>query len=182
MNVLPPGEIAALDIVIHGPLSTRKPISVTDTDGNNLGGIDTGDGCLRSFYTQIFGSLEKYVEYLSADLRVQNANQVGHAALQIDPGFVGLVAGWSDCMSARGFQYKNPLDPFSTDWPSPRPSDQERQVAVADMACKESTDFLAAARVVRGEVQARVAAELQIEEETRGLTDAGRRLASSAAS
>jgi hypothetical protein len=178
VNALPPGEIAALDVVIHGQPNTRESLVVTDTDGNSLGGIETGQGCLRSFYTKIFGSFDDYLLYLSADLRIQNANTLAQDALQADPRFIDLVVAWSTCMSDSGFEYLSPIGPFSSDWPSPRPADEEIQVAVADMACKDATGFLDSARAIRDEVQARVGATLQIEVETRTLSNAGRRVAS----
>lgn len=160
---LPPDQAAALNEAAFGP--NLETFALRDPDGNELGSLRLGDGCLRQFYETFFGSMGTYVQYLSLRGTVENARIDATGRLQADAAFLALVEMWETCMSTAGFAVDvSPDGPAlmvngpgsapsgpdidtgeSTGWPEPRPSDQEIDTAVADVGCKQATDFVPAA-------------------------------------
>jgi len=62
------------------------------------------------------------------------------SASQADPAVVAVFAAWSRCMAAKGYTLANPLqagDGFNIS--TPKPSQQEIDMAVADVRCKDQT-------------------------------------------
>ncbi|AYY12582.1 hypothetical protein EF847_07550 [Actinobacteria bacterium YIM 96077] len=71
------------------------------------------------------------------DMRMQ-----AHFAAQADPAFSDLNADWSECMAESGYDYADP-----TRIPLQRSAGEalggeERQLALADVACKEQVNYL----------------------------------------
>lgn len=51
------------------------------------------------------------------------------------------MAAWSECMSARGYDYSSSSEPNNREWPEP-PTDEEIATAVADIECKLETNLV----------------------------------------
>jgi len=54
-----------------------------------------------------------------------------------------VVAAWSDCMSNRGYDYGEPLDPVREFQELPEVTEEERRTRIADLDCDEEVEFTA---------------------------------------
>lgn len=159
---LPATEAAALQNALTGP--NPEELVLRDADGVEMGRLLIGDGCYRRFYESFFGGLDNYVHYLELRQRIEQARIDADAALSADVDYLSLVSAWESCMSTAGFPVEvgpagpalmsdgpdglpsgPDVDQGFVGWPEPRPSDDERQTAQADVTCKQSTDFVPSA-------------------------------------
>jgi hypothetical protein len=169
--ILSDDERIAFDRAVFGPPESRVEHEILDHSGNLLGSFTLGDGCMLDFYTSFFGSFERYQDYLSADMRVQNALNIARTRLASDPEFVSTRTAWSECMRNAGYAYDDPFDPFSRTWEEPRPSPVEVDIATKDVACKLETNFLPIARQRRSDIETTVAAQEGVATEIQLLND-----------
>lgn len=158
-------ELQALDLAINGPPDAMQTIDVVDANGSVVGGITVGSGCLRDFYGSFFGSFDAFTQFTAADMRVQDARLVAMERLNSEPEYLGLLSEWAQCMLAFGYSMRTPFDGFTHEWDSPRPSESELKTAIADVECKEQTDFLPRARSLRASIDADVSAQFGLLEE-----------------
>ena len=93
-------------------------------------------GCVDSaadpLYESAYGTIDRSI-----------VGELGSDALnrtEADPRIVALFQAWSSCMSARGFNYPDPMHAAGQRWPA-LASATERATAVADVRCKQSTDL-----------------------------------------
>lgn len=157
---LPSEQRTALDRALFGEESTLRDISVENSDGQSLGGIRVGNGCLRSFYLEYFGGEVNFRDWLAADLILQDALQRSIAAAHGSEEHQNLVDEWSACMSDGGVLASDPFQLRTRDWPDPRPGVEELSTAGLDVACKDSLDFVnRATNALRGVQRDLVAAE-----------------------
>lgn len=59
-----------------------------------------------------------------------------------DPRFRATVSQWSTCMARHGHRYPSPMEALTEFAPEAAPSDRERAVATADIACKQETNLV----------------------------------------
>lgn len=74
----------------------------------------------------------------------QRINQDGFTRSQHDPEVAAALTAWSRCLAARGYSAATPLDlpPTTMQLTTPSPSAAEMALAVADVACKRSTNLI----------------------------------------
>lgn len=159
---LPDAEAAALTDALFG--TDAEDVPLVNQDGVQIGRITLGDGCLRDFYSDFFGSIDTYVRFLELRLGLEQARLDAQTLLYADQAYLTLVADWEACMINAGYEVNaaptgpavlidGPLglpsgpdvDRGDVGWPEPRPSELETQMAIADVECKQSTDFVPAA-------------------------------------
>lgn len=79
------------------------------------------------------------------------------SATKRDRRYLELISFWSACMSKKGYRYKTPESALDDRrWSGSVPSEIEKGTAVADMACKQTVDYLAVASRVQSSYEARV--------------------------
>ena len=102
-------------------------------------------GCELQVWTLLYGDLERF-------LSVQHVVNFGTGFDDYDkaPEVTAALRRWSECMSEKGYDYREPFDPIeefsasSTDEPGRVSSADEIRTAVDDVACKQSAGVLAA--------------------------------------
>jgi hypothetical protein len=134
----------------NGPIETPSPDSdkpgfyeamtgrvvatstVTDSSGRESNKSTVGDGCYGQVASAIFGSAQNYLNFIDRINQIETTSAEAWSALALSEG----NRGWVACMKQRGFDYPNFLRPHDSEWPSPRPSDEESRIASADAACR----------------------------------------------
>lgn len=136
-----PGGDAAEDKPPPPPEKTALALTGTrfGTDGPEpAGGRIPEGGCLGEANRRLTEGGPPVGETLLYDLAVRAGQQAEQDA-HVRAGF----RAWSTCMAGKGFAYADPWqandDPR---WSTDHPSDVERWTAVADVACKDSTDLV----------------------------------------
>lgn len=111
------------------------------------------DSCYSEAITTLFGSMDRFINYEVGGMFMQRA---AIAAMHRSPRFQEAHAGWRACLASAGWQIE-PLDPNDPDltrsYPErvveqayrDRPVEEadrrHRQLADADTACQEETEF-----------------------------------------
>ena len=122
----------------------RDFVSMVDpTTGAALGSVATPGGCQKGAVEQIYGSVEQFAAFRQDDYFIQTLTSEAQAMAATDPELDKQRRDWVACMSAVGYQYDAPSERQFAEWPEPRPTADEIDTAVADMTCREQTNFLA---------------------------------------
>ncbi|GAA1940455.1 hypothetical protein [Kitasatospora viridis] len=78
------------------------------------------------------------------------------------PAVVHAIAGWSNCMKTKGFDYRSPLDAMgSSAFDTATPSAAELRTAAADVSCKDSTGLVRIWSSVETDMQNKLIAQQQ---------------------
>ncbi|WP_436700443.1 hypothetical protein [Nocardioides sp. BYT-33-1] len=72
-----------------------------------------------------------------------------------DPRVAAAMSDWASCMTTAGFSYENPLDPVVEFGGVDSVSEHELEVAVADAACRQETQYVERRVEVLTEIQNR---------------------------
>jgi len=112
--------------------------SVVDANGNTIGRNRVGNGCLGSAQVQIFGDPNAVLDFYTSLNWLESALSQSLQRLQASQPFAASMATWSKCMASAGYTFADIFGPSRSDWPDPRPSPVEQQVAHADAACRNA--------------------------------------------
>ena len=111
--------------------------SVRDLDGQIVSRSTVGDGCVGQAKAAIFGSPQAYIDFVTKLQTLEVTTGTSFNSLRNSPDYLARNQLWSQCMKDAGFGYHTIFDPWNQDWPSPRPTETEQQVAQADSACRQ---------------------------------------------
>jgi hypothetical protein len=111
--------------------------SVHDLNGQIVATTSVGDGCYGQAMSAVFGSPQAYIEFFTKLQKLGVITGASWNALRDTPDYLTRNQLWSQCMKNAGFDYPTTFDPQNRDWPSPRPSHTEQQVAEADSTCRQ---------------------------------------------
>jgi hypothetical protein len=102
-------------------------------------GQDSTGGCLAEAQSKLGEHVSERTGMLLTSLGQQSLN----ASAKL-PEVKAAKTRWSECMKGRGYDYPEPFaaatDP-AWDFGTPKPSAREREVAVADVRCKQEGDL-----------------------------------------
>lgn len=110
---------------------------LVDSDGNSMGEVRIGNGCLGQAQARVLGSPEEYLSFMSDVALSESILSKSYSLLLSDPEFSKRMASWSTCMKRVGEVYRTIFDPPNRDWPDPRPSSIESRTAGHDAACRD---------------------------------------------
>ena len=135
-----PTEQAGFDAALSGSIVT-PPISI-DKSTQRV----TAGGCRHTAADQIWGSSDVQVAQFNV---IQELSNQATAAVMGSAGYAALNQQWSSCMEGAGYIYADPAA-ANTDWYSKRTAQadlavvtsEEQAVALADVACKTSVDYV----------------------------------------
>ena len=122
--------------------------NTTSQDFVTLNGTRTVDmfgGCLGKARMKVFGSNEKYLSFMRAQLFLEELSLQSFNALQNSPEFAQIISEWSQGMRTQGLNFENPdaaMSAMSFDDSTASPDEGEIATAVADAECKEETAFV----------------------------------------
>jgi len=158
LAAMSPTELEAYHAALWGPVTKEHP------DGS----VTRSGGCMAVGYDGI-GDQDEYLA------QVREEAIAFLTALDGDPAFGELDARWSECMAAEGMSFAAPFrareslsegldelfeqaaidgtDPFGSPEVAER-AVQEKQVALADLDCRESLDYDRQHKIVAHELQA----------------------------
>ena len=142
-----PAQRAAFLLALTGSEDglPRDFVSMVDpTTGEAIGSVATPGGCQKGAVEQIYGSVEQFAAFRQDDYFIQTLTSQAQAMAATDPELDKQQRDWAACMAAVGYQYHSPSEPQFAEWPEPRPTADEIDTAVADMTCREQTNYLAA--------------------------------------
>ncbi|MFH9982229.1 hypothetical protein ACH4ND_23900 [Streptomyces sp. NPDC017179] len=95
-------------------------------------------GCLGQAQREL-----RELEMYPALEEAQRINAEGYIRSQDDPAVVAVTKKWSECMSGAGFKYPDPMSAINDKkFRTPKASKHEKDVALADATCKESTNVI----------------------------------------
>jgi hypothetical protein len=117
--------------------SLRDPIS-----GTQLGTLDHKDGCEGEASTALYVDAARMDRYIGLKMTLQQEAYDTIESVRTSTAFSALTVEWVGCMRQKGFQYKDPFEPFATAWPETAPQADEIRVALADVECKQSVQYL----------------------------------------
>jgi hypothetical protein len=135
----------------NGPIETPSPDSdkpgfyeamsgsvvarstVADSSARVTSENSVGDGCYGQVASAVFGSPRNYLNFIDRINQIETTSAEAYSAVVLSSEG---NRGWIACMKQRGFDYANFLRPHDSEWSSPRPSDEESQIASADGACR----------------------------------------------
>ncbi|RAJ29686.1 hypothetical protein K353_06574 [Kitasatospora sp. SolWspMP-SS2h] len=121
---------------------SASPTAKFGPGGQIVAGVKVPDhGCFGEAAKRLAGS---------PDAQVGDANAAVSAKLatldnsRSDPRTQAVFADWSGCMKETGHDYPDPLAAMNDErwWTTDLPSEQERQVATADAACRKRTNLV----------------------------------------
>jgi hypothetical protein len=135
----PPDVIGAL----YGA-ETRR-VDLVDANGDSLGDVLLTDGCMTLASVEVFGSVEKYTDFVRDRLLLDLLAAEAYDAAVSSPLAQEAFSAWSSCMQRLGFaDYESPYQASDRDWRQDgnQPTEEERRTAVADVACKAEVDYV----------------------------------------
>ncbi len=133
-------------LALDGPEENIRDIRFLRQDGSSYGGVLLGSGCRASAQRSVFGSEERYVDYIRVNYLIQDLVDQARVAALASPDMGNVSKQWSECVASQGFTgFASPLDLQSQPWPDPRPGDEERAAATADARCKVQVGYVDAA-------------------------------------
>jgi hypothetical protein len=124
INVGPTGS-PAFELALTGYAAGTAP------DGSTIGGCQ-GKADSAIYSHTVSAALGNLLGQLQAQSLAETEN---------DPAVAAVLASWSSCMAAKGFNYKTPMQAASAHWPLLTPTPQEIATAEADVTCKEKTSL-----------------------------------------
>lgn len=129
-------------IALNGSVEEQTMLNINDSDGTPVGQVTRFGGCTGRQVEAVYGSYDRYVEYLSVRSRLETV--VNETIVRFDSSTEGqaLNAAWSACMELSGFVFPSPEYTQFKAWPEPRPGVEERTTAVADVRCKDQTSYV----------------------------------------
>ena len=129
----------------HDPMVTVK------IPGEGTEQIGSG-GCLAAARRQVYGSLANFLFAVSGWTGIQGQlNRAVHA----DPAFPAVIAKWSTCMAAHGYNYPGPdnlwnrLGPRTYEKPTPARHALEIRTAVQDYKCSQAVRLIPTIRTLQ---------------------------------
>jgi hypothetical protein len=97
------------------------------------------EGCLG----RAILDFRKPYEYEAGSATASRIATASYEKSRTDPKVVAAFEEWSSCMQRKGFDYASPMDAFGTPgFREGKISEKEKETAVADVSCKESTGLL----------------------------------------
>ena len=87
-----------------------------DDDGNRIGTFTSFGGCLEFGQAQLFGTIERYGDYVQLDTATQILVSESFEDALSDRAHVDAASDWQKCMSDHGFDFSTPLEPLAYDW------------------------------------------------------------------
>ena len=111
--------------------------SVKDLVGQVATTSTVGDGCVGQAMATIFGNAQAYIDFFTQLQTLEMITGASYFSLRTSPDFLARNQPWSQCMKRAGFDYPTIFGPRDRDWPSPRPTETEQQVAEADSTCRQ---------------------------------------------
>jgi hypothetical protein len=150
----PTDDSPAFHAALFGPSDVTDTIPITDPDtGVITGSVEIRQGCVGHADGVVYGDAQAKAQFVGIDLQLQHLAIDAITASLSSKSIVALFGAWSACMKTKGYDYNDPLQPLSVEWPEPRPSQHEVETAIADVDCKASIGLVIAFRT---EVQQRV--------------------------
>ena len=133
-----------------GPESGPQVDIVDPRTGEPTGAGQMAGGCFGQVMAFLYGDQGRFTSVDSFFLNELDAIQRGYAN---DPRLAESMDAWAECMGGKGYRWEHPLDPMlhfadenSFDVANRTPSAEEVRTATDDVACKQSTGLLEAAR------------------------------------
>ncbi len=153
-------QIVLPDVVSTGPYQVAfngEPRSVTffDPGGNEIGSSEIPGGCFGTAAVTLFGTTDKYVDYLANVASIDKLSSDSLQAWYSSDEYSAASDEWSKCMAAQGYSYDDPNDPLGGDWPGEAASETEIHTAVADVDCKDKVRFVERAVAFEDDYQER---------------------------
>lgn len=149
-----PGLRAAFLATLRGTPEEQSAVEILDpVTGLAIATQVVFGGCLGEANTTLFGSSTAFVDYYARDFYLQQAIADAHSRAMTDSRVVAAQDAWSECMATNGHTYSFIYEPFNVPWPTPRPSQSEIATAVADVACKQHSEFIGITSSVEAELQ-----------------------------
>lgn len=113
-------------------------------------GAQTSGGCVGQAERALYGDQSRHTS-LAGWAGNQVSGDVERKAAA-DPRLAAGIQAWSACMKALGFQYAEPLAAMQEFGATPdEPSAREREVANADVGCKDKVDLVGTYRSLKAE-------------------------------
>lgn len=144
-------DAAVLQQALQG--TTVEERTFNDLSGRPLRTSRVGDGCVGQAVVGIFGSADEYFDFVELETRADLLSRDSLVRLWSDERLAPLLAEWSSCLAAAGFDATSPTHMMNRDWPSPRPSPEEELVAKADLQCRAAVAFEDRASAVESAIQ-----------------------------
>lgn len=138
-----PPQSEAFSFVLTGVRDRDSPEDQTESPGEVDGKAIPPNGCLGQAREQVYGTNSSMMPFVLAP----NLRKEAWFAAQQDPRVRGADEEWKQCMAARGFSRNSVWDDNDQflDTPEPeRPTELERQMAVADAECNNSVGYVQA--------------------------------------
>lgn len=106
-----------------------------------LEGTSDSPGCVETAAIALYGSLDLASDYDTTRYTIENLMVDIRSEYQSSEAYRILNGEWSECMAEEGYEYGSPAEPIVRDWPEPRPTEEERATAIADVGCQELTSY-----------------------------------------
>jgi hypothetical protein len=109
--------------------------------GATTGSLSVPNGCVGKATLAVYGDSDTWQRFQALDLGLQGQMYEILTEVRASQSLIDLNNDWADCMSVIGWTYATPIDPFSRQFPEPRPTAEELDIAIADVRCKEELDY-----------------------------------------
>lgn len=134
-----PGDAAFL-LALNGPQQTAAPVTAADS-GEVIASVEPLGGCSGQAAAELFGTASDSARYVALNVWLQNVERDTLVAARNDGAVVAAARSWHECMQSDGYDFTDPTVPSSKPWPD---ADLEQEVALADVACRETSGYTTA--------------------------------------
>ena len=136
-----PEALAAYELALFGQSAGQESVTVPGSGTTQQ--IELNGGCIAQASSAVFGSRERWAEFVALVQALSELDTGSFTAFSTSSVFAEASADWNQCMQGKGIDgLATPFDAMNFEWPEPRPTRREIDVAKADVACKLAAGFI----------------------------------------